>query len=49
MTREEAIEIVEKHIKSFEGGASIWEALKMALDALKRDEKELEIKTKDGR
>lgn len=35
MMRKEATEIVEKYIESFEGGASIYEALKMAADALK--------------
>lgn len=37
MTRKEAIEIVEKYIESFEGGAAIYEALTMAADALKNE------------
>lgn len=38
MTRNEAVEIIEKYNESFEGGASIYEALKMAADALKDED-----------
>lgn len=37
MTRKEAIEIIEEYADHFEGGASIWEALKAAIDALKNE------------
>lgn len=35
MTKSEAAGILEKYTETFEGGASIYESLKMAVDALK--------------
>lgn len=40
MTKSEATEILKKYIKTFEGGASIYEALKMAVLALRGGEQE---------
>lgn len=37
MTKKQAVQILDEYIESFEGGASVWEALKMARKSLKND------------